>query len=125
MRDLSKNKNIEHLKTTIMPFECVLDDKMEHYRCRTKNGDWYVTITVEYNERYQCWFERLVMSDWNKKTKRVPRWEHIVAVKREFFKPTEECIQFIPRDDEYINLKENCMHIFHPLMGFDPKSLNR
>ena len=116
MRDLSKNKNIEHLKTTVMPLGFVLNDKMEHYRCRTKNGDWYVTITVEYNERYHCWFERLVMSDWNKKTKRVPRWEHIVAVKREFFKPTEECIQFIPRDDEYVNLKENCMHIFHPLL---------
>lgn len=29
----------------------------------------------------------------------------------------------ISSDDEYINLKEDCMHIFHPLMEFDPKSI--
>ena len=63
----------------------------------------------------------MVMSHWNKKTKKVPTWEEIVAVKREFFESEDECIQFIPRDSEYVNIKEDCMHIFHPLLGKEEK----
>lgn len=115
MRDLSKNENIDHVYTFKVPLESYLGGKMELYRCRTRNGLWRVTTSTEYDERYKCWFERLVMSHWNKKTKKIPTWEQIVEVKREFFKPNEECIHFIPADNEYVNIKPDCMHIFHPL----------
>ena len=117
MRDLSKNGNIKHLETiTVPPIGNQPESKIELYRCRTKSGLWRVTTSTEYDDRYKCWFERLVMSHWNKKTKKIPTWEQIVDVKREFFKPDEECIHFIPKESEYVNLKEDCMHIFHPLL---------
>ena len=116
MRDLSKNENIDHVYTFEVPLESYLGGKMELYRCRTRNGLWRVTTSTEYDERYNCWFERIVMSHWNKKTKKIPTWEQIVEVKREFFKPNEECIHFIPADSEYVNIKPDCMHIFHPLL---------
>ena len=125
MRDLSNNKNIKHLETFTVPsLENHTDEiKMEFYRCRTRSGLWKVTTSTEYSDRYKCWFERLVMSHWNDRTKKIPTWEQIVDVKREFFRPDEECIHFIPADSEYVNLKDDCMHIFHPLMEFDPKSI--
>lgn len=125
MRDLSNNKNIKHLETFTVPsLENHTDEiKMEFYRCRTRSGLWKVTTSTEYSDRYKCWFERLVMSHWNDRTKKIPTWEQIVDVKREFFRPDEECIHFIPADSEYANLKDDCMHIFHPLMEFDPKSI--
>ena len=122
MRDLSKNENIDHVYTFKVPLESYLEGKMELYRCRTRSGLWRVTTSTEYDERYNCWFERLVMSHWNKKTKKIPTWEQIVDVKREFFKPDEECIHFIPADSEYVNLKEDCMHIFHPLLDKENKT---
>ena len=118
MRDLSNNKNIKHLETFTVPsLENHTDEiKMEFYRCRTRSGLWKVTTSTEYSDRYKCWFERLVMSHWNDRTKKIPTWEQIVDVKREFFRPDEECIHFIPADSEYANLKDDCMHIFHPLL---------
>ena len=121
MRDLSKNENIDHVYTFKVPLESYLEGKMELYRCRTRSGLWRVTTSTEYDERYKCWFERLVMSHWNKKTKKIPTWEQIVEVKREFFKPSEECIHFIPADSEYVNIKPDCMHIFHPLLDKEKK----
>ena len=118
MRDLSKNENIKHLETFTVPsLGNQPEIKIDFYRCRTRSGLWKVTTNTEYNSKYNCWFERLVMSHWNKKTKKIPTWEQIVDVKCEFFKPDEECIHFIPADSEYVNLKEDCMHIFHPLLN--------
>ena len=117
MRDLSKNKNIKHLETiTVPPIGNQPESKIELYKCRTRSGLWRVTTSTEYDDGYKCWFERLVMSHWNDRTKKIPTWEQIVDVKREFFKPDEECIHFIPKESEYVNLKEDCMHIFHPLL---------
>ena len=116
-KDIESNPNIKHLETfKVPPIGNQPESKIEIYRCRTRNGLWRVTTSTEYDDRYKCWFERLVMSHWNKKTKKIPTWEQIVDVKCEFFKPDEECIHFIPADSEYVNLKEDCMHIFYPLL---------
>ena len=120
-KDIESNPNIRHLDTVTVPSEFYLGGKMDIYRCRTRSGLWRVTTSTEYDEGYKCWFERLVMSPWNRKTKKVPTWEEILAVKREFFGPEEECIHFIPRESEYVNIKPDCMHIFHPL--FDKEEI--
>ena len=120
-KDIKSNPNIRHLDTVTVPSEFYLGGKMDIYRCRTRSGLWRVTTSTEYDERYKCWFERLVMSHWNDRTKKIPTWEEIVDVKREFFDPEEECIHFIPRESEYVNIKPDCMHIFHPL--FDKEEI--
>ena len=114
-KDLESNPNIKHLDTVTVPSEFYLGGKMDIYICRTRSGLWRVTTSTEYDERYKCWFERLVMSHWNDRTKKIPTWEEIVDVKREFFGPDEECIRCIPRESEYVNIKPDCMHIFHPM----------
>ena len=122
MRDLSKNENIKHLETiTVPPIGNQPESKIELYKCRTRSGLWRVTTSTEYDDGYNCWFERLVMSHWNDRTKKIPTWEQIVDVKREFFKPDEECIHFIPKESEYVNIKADCMHIFHPLLDKEEK----
>ena len=120
-KDLETNPNIKHLDTITVPSELYLECKIDLYRCRTRSGLWRVTTSTEYDERYKCWFERLVMSHWNDRTKKIPTWNEIVDVKREFFGPEEECIHFIPKDSEYVNIKDDCMHIFHPL--FDKEDI--
>ena len=121
-KDIGSNPNIKHLETfTVPPIGNQPESKIELYRCRTKSGLWRVTTSTEYDDWYKCWFERLVMSHWNKKTKKVPTWDEIVSVEREFFEPVDECIQFIPRDSEYVNIKDDCMHIFHPLLDKEEK----
>ena len=116
-KDIESNPNIKHLETiTVPPIGNQPESKIELYKCRTRSGLWRVTTSTEYDDGYNCWFERLVMSHWNDRTKKIPTWEQILDVKREFFKPDEECIHFIPADSEYVNLKEDCMHIFHPLL---------
>lgn len=121
-KDIGSNPNIKHLETFIVPqIGNQTESKIELYICRTRNGLWRVTTSTEYDDRYKCWFERMVMSHWNDRTKKIPTWNEIVDVKREFFGPEEECIHFIPKDSEYVNIKEDCMHIFHPL--FDKEEI--
>ena len=120
-KDLESNPNIKHLDTVTAPFGYYLEGKIELYKCRTRSGIWRVTTSTEYDDRYKCWFERLVMSHWNDRTKKIPTWEEIVDVKREFFRPDEECIHFIPKESEYVNIKPDCMHIFHPI--FDKEEI--
>lgn len=120
-KNIESNPNIKHLDTITVPLGIYLGGKIELYRCRTRNGLWRVTTSTEYDDGYKCWFERLVMSHWNKKTNKIPTWKQIVDVKREFFRPDEECIYFIPKESEYVNIKEDCMHIFHPLLDKEEK----
>lgn len=121
-KDIESNPNIKHLETiTVPPIGNQPESKIELYKCRTRSGLWRVTTSTEYDDGYNCWFERLVMSHWNDRTKKIPTWKQIVDVKREFFRQDEECIHFIPADSEYINLKEDCMHIFHPLLDKEEK----
>ena len=110
-KDIETNPNITKL---------TLNEDIKAYLCKAK-GMWLVTSSKEYDDRFGCWMEHIAMSHWNQNTKKIPTWEEILAVKREFFEPEEECIQFIPKESEYVNLKEDCMHIFQPL--FDKEEI--
>lgn len=46
---------------------------------RSAKGRWLVTVDKEYDDRFGCWMERIAMSHWNRKTKKVPTWEEILA----------------------------------------------
>lgn len=45
---------------------------------------------------------------------RCPNWDEMCAIKDMFFEPEEACIQIHPRESEYINLSEHCLHIWKP-----------
>lgn len=50
-----------------------------------------------------------------KNQKRCPTWEEMCAIKDMFFEPEEECVEFHPKHSEYINMHENCLHIWRPV----------
>lgn len=46
------------------------------------------------------------------KRKVVPTWEMMCKVKDIFFKPNEAVIQIHPPEDQYVNNKVNCLHLW-------------
>ncbi len=45
---------------------------------------------------------------------RCPNWREMCLVKNLFWNDDEECIQFHPKESEYINLHNYCLHIWKP-----------
>lgn len=44
----------------------------------------------------------------------VPSWEEMCAIKDMFFHDDEVVVQYHPAKSEYVNLVENCLHIWRP-----------
>lgn len=43
---------------------------------------------------------------------RYPTWDEIVSVRDRFFGPQTECVMFVPRRSEYVNLQPNAFHLW-------------
>lgn len=52
-----------------------------------------------------------------KNQKRCPTWDEMCAIKKMFFRPEEECVEFHPKESEYVNRSEYCLHIWRPAVG--------
>ena len=48
---------------------------------------------------------------------RIPTWEDMAALKDIFFADEEEVYQIHPKKSQYVNLKENCLHLWRPANG--------
>ena len=48
---------------------------------------------------------------------KLPTWEEMCAIKDMFFEPEEECVQFHPKKSSYVNIAQNCLHIWRPVDG--------
>jgi hypothetical protein len=46
-----------------------------------------------------------------------PTWEDMCLVKDMFWTDEEEVIQIHPKKSEYVNLKDNCLHLWRPTDG--------
>lgn len=44
--------------------------------------------------------------------KYIPHWKDMCELKDFFWPDEEECIQIFPKKSEYVNLVENCLHIW-------------
>lgn len=49
-----------------------------------------------------------------KKKFRIPTWDDMCALKDIFFGDEEEVYQIHPKKSHYVNLKENCLHLWKP-----------
>ncbi len=45
---------------------------------------------------------------------RMPTWDEMAEVKRMFFRPDEVCFELHPKEEEYVNLHNYCLHIWRP-----------
>lgn len=68
-----------------------------------------------------CWgrdedgYEHVSVSPKNKD--RIPTWEDMCVLKDIFFRDDEEVYQIHPKKSEYVNVKENCLHLWKPIYG--------
>ena len=46
---------------------------------------------------------------------RLPTWDDMCALKEVFWEEEEEVYQIHPKKSEYVNLKENCLHLWKPI----------
>ncbi len=46
--------------------------------------------------------------------KRLPTWDELKFIKLLFWDAEDEVIQFFPPQSEYVNLHENCLHLWRP-----------
>lgn len=42
----------------------------------------------------------------------MPTWEDMCRMKRLFWEPTEWCVQYHPAEADYVNMKDNVLHIW-------------
>lgn len=47
---------------------------------------------------------------------RNPNWDEMCFIKKLFWNKDEVCIQFHPKEEEYVNVFEYCLHIWKPPM---------
>lgn len=50
----------------------------------------------------------------NRKAKRCPSWEEMCAIKDMFFDKEEVVVQYHPRESEYVNVHNYCLHLWRP-----------
>ena len=67
---------------------------------------WVGTLVVSWG----CGWDHVSVSP--AKSNYTPTWDDMCAVKDLFFKDDEAVIQIHPPKSEYINLKENCLHLW-------------
>lgn len=96
--------------------------KMEEIRLRLPfvmnmgGNTWGSRITINGHEgsvvftfETEGW-EHVSFAPFNKK--RMPSWSDMVALKRIFWEDEEAVIQIIPKDSEYVNIVDNCLHLW-------------
>lgn len=79
-----------------------------HYRiadyfinCMVSTGGGWDHVSVTISARFR-------------KVERCPTWEEMCFVKDQFFAKDECCIQFHPKESDYVSNHEFCLHIWKP-----------
>lgn len=69
------------------------------------------TCTVIWSEDENGW-EHVSISP--KKRFKLPTWNDMSQVKDIFFNENEEVLQLHPKKSEYVDVKDNCLHLWKP-----------
>lgn len=69
------------------------------------------TCTVVWNDNEEGW-EHVSLSP--KKKSKIPTWNDMCQLKDIFFNDDEEVLQLHPKKRNYVNLKDNCLHLWKP-----------
>lgn len=51
------------------------------------------------------------------KQSRIPSWDDMAQLKDIFFLDEEEAYQIMPKKSQYVNLMQNCLHLWRPTNG--------
>lgn len=70
------------------------------------------TCSVMFGENEDGW-EHVSVSPKHKY--KIPTWDDMCVLKDIFFDDEEEVYQIHPKKSEYVNLSENCLHLWKPI----------
>lgn len=96
------------------PIDIITDDSKEDGFALRVNGYFYDPVS---QKRYYVIFtsslgwEHASVSQPNK----TPTWDVMCRVKDLFWAGDECCIEYHPKEEDYINMHEHCLHIWKPI----------
>ena len=78
----------------------------ETYKGEIETQKWRGSVVFGFNENG---WEHVSVSPYGGKT---PTWDDMCEVKDMFWSDEEAVIQIHPKKSEYVNIKENCLHLW-------------
>lgn len=78
-----------------------------------KTGFWRATIIWTVDPFDHGW-EHVSVCPINGKT---PTWDDMCFVRDMFWEPEDTVVQFHPPKSEYVNIMDNCLHLWRPADG--------
>ena len=60
-------------------------------------------------------WEHVSVSPTNRKRPTCPTWEEMCEIKQMFFEDEETVVEYHPKKSDYVNLCNNCLHLWRPL----------
>ena len=84
----------------------IIEESIDGFRGEIHLFRWSGIVVCSWG----CGWDHVSISP--KKKNIIPEWSEMCAIKDLFFKDDEAVIQIHPPKSEYINLKENCLHLW-------------
>lgn len=75
-------------------------------------------VASEHNGTWEHISVCVVHIDKKRLVERTPTWEEMTLAKDTFWDKTDECIQFHPPEDEYVNVHKYVLHIWRQIAPY-------
>ena len=100
-------KNIEEIKKTPNLF---IEAETKNDGMGGKYYDKYTGKWLNFIFSYQMGWEHLSVS----MPSRTPTWNQMCIMKDIFWNKNEACVEYHPREEDYVNNHKHCLHIWRP-----------
>ena len=100
-------KNIEEIKKTPNLF---IEAETKNDGMGGKYYDKYTGKWLNFIFSYQMGWEHLSVS----MPSRTPTWDQMCVMKDIFWNKNEACVEYHPREEDYVNNHKHCLHIWRP-----------
>lgn len=100
-------KNIEEIKKTPNLF---IEAETKNVGMGGKYYDKYTGKWLNFIFSYQMGWEHLSVS----MPSRTPTWGQMCIMKDIFWNKNEACVEYHPREEDYVNNHKHCLHIWRP-----------
>lgn len=102
---------------------------LEQYRRRDKEMQLYEAQGDDYNGIFKVFvkgksffvvasngggWDHVSVSPGTNRKNGIPTWEEMCAIKDMFFEKEETVVQYHPAESNYINVREDCLHLWRP-----------
>ena len=100
-------KSIEEIKRTPNLF---IEAEADNDGMGGRYYDKYNNKWLHFIFSYQMGWEHLSVSMPNK----TPSWEQMCMMKDIFWNKDEACVEYHPKEEDYVNMHKHCLHIWKP-----------